>query len=285
MLSRVACVFSIALVAIGVGVGLGAARQTTASAEDAERSSHAQGGSSAVQPVVIPLTTGSVQPTADFALAVDDEDPSAEIPAAPSVSRTQDELYWTGEGPGDELRTFVAQQRHADLLLVSYPAPDGPEKPNPPPKCNLRDTLPGPKAIWAACGIVTDNKKVVRQFFRADSVFPAQHFGCGKATLACGSEKWGYRHIKDGKQRDWENIAAYDNVNWREAADWGMWTALKYPKATEYRASNDTFSYRTPIYLKDKRTGKTVKTADVITVVASKTKNIITAYPTNVRNF
>ena len=61
---------------------------------------------------MIPQTTGFEQPTADFTLAIEDEDPPEEIPAAPAV--TQGELYWTGEGPGDELRTFVAHQRHAE---------------------------------------------------------------------------------------------------------------------------------------------------------------------------
>ena len=286
MLSRTTYVFGITLVAIGVSVSLGtAASQTTAassaSVAGAEPSSRAQGGSSPV-PVVGPLVTESEPPAAeDLALVIEDE--VAEIPAAPAALQNQSDFYWTGDGPGDELRTFVARQRDADMQLAVYPAPDGGDR--TAARCNQRDTFPGPKAIWAACGIFTDNKKVVRQFFRAESRFPAPHFGCGRATLACGSKQWGYRHILDRHIQEWENIARYDNVNWREAADWGMWTALKHPSSTNYRASNDTFGYWTPIYLKNKKTGETVKRADVVTVVASKTKNIITSYPTNIRNF
>jgi hypothetical protein len=141
------------------------------------------------------------------------------------------------------------------------------------------DVYPGPKARWAPCGIPDRRTKVVRLFFRAASGATQPQMATGRATLACGSEEWGYRHILKRHIHDWEGIAIYDNVNWREAADWGMWNALKYPDQIVYRADNDTFSYIRTINLKNKKTKETVRTAKVFVVVAHKTKNIITAYP------
>jgi hypothetical protein len=144
---------------------------------------------------------------------------------------------------------------------------------------------PGPGAVWRACGISDKNTKVVRKFDRAASRFPAPHFGAGVASLGCGSKAWGYRHILDRHLSQWEFIASFDRVNWRTAADWGMWNALKHPGKTTYRASNNTYSYETTIYLKNKNTGQIVKKATVVAVVAHVTKNIITSYPTAVKNF
>jgi hypothetical protein len=152
------------------------------------------------------------------------------------------------------------------------------------PRRGPPDPYPGPKTRWLPCG-VGQGAKVVRQFFRAESRFPAAHFGAGKATLACGSKAWGYWHILERHLSQWQYVAIFDGVNWREAADWGMWNALKFPSTTIYSAKNDTWAYRTTIYLKNKKTKETVKKADVVVVVANKTKNIITAYPTAVKDY
>jgi hypothetical protein len=64
-----------------------------------------------------------------------------------------------------------------------------------------------------------------------------------------------------------------------------MWTALKYPSKTTYRKANDTWAYESPIHLRNKKTGQIVQWSLVRTVVSRKTKNIVTAIPTRVRNF
>jgi hypothetical protein len=234
------------------------------------------------------LATGPEQPTADFALAVDDADASAAMRAAPALLQAQSELYWTAAG--GELGGFGSDDdsvaAHGDTLLVAAAV----RRPDPGARerirsCNVRDDRPGPKALWAACGSDDEFKKVVRHFFRAASRFPAPHFGCGRATLVCGNADGGFRHIKNRHRKDWEFIAAFDNEPWGRAADWGMWNALKHPSKTTYRADNDTWAYETPIHLKDRRTGKIVKWATVRTVVSRKTKNIVTALPTKVKNF
>jgi hypothetical protein len=129
---------------------------------------------------------------------------------------------------------------------------------------------------------------VVRHFFRGATVFPAQHFGCGRATLLCGNRDGkggGFFHIEKDHRGQWEYIASFDNVNWRTAADWGMWSALKYPSETEYNAEKDSWNYTGPIYLKNYRTGEIVKRAEVTVYVKPRTKNIVSAFPHDVKNY
>lgn len=132
-------------------------------------------------------------------------------------------------------------------------------------------------ATWAACGVFDSNTKLVRTFERVGwgSVLS------GKAYLKCGSDVWGYRHIQQRHQADWEAIAVYDGVNWRTAADWAIAETLLWPASATYRSSNDTYLYRRQIQLRNKSTGKVVATKYVNVVIARKTQNIITAYPSS----
>lgn len=142
-----------------------------------------------------------------------------------------------------------------------------------------------PPAIWGACGGFTDKHKVVRTYDRTGVSGMAR----GLSRIKCGSQDtsspngkgWGYRHIKFRHQRDWERIAIFNRVNWRDAADWATWTALMYPETSTYRASNDTYALTVHIYLRDYRNSSIVAKAKVTVVVASQSKNIITSYPGN----
>jgi hypothetical protein len=121
----------------------------------------------------------------------------------------------------------------------------------------------------------------VRTFPRVKTSPGIGYIAGGTANLACGSASWGYRHILQRHLAEWQSNAAIAGNNWRDLADLAISAALIDPDVTAYSQRNDTFCYSRLIYLADNRTGKVVgeKTPNVI--VASRTKNIITAYPSN----
>ncbi|MEV4480014.1 hypothetical protein [Micromonospora coxensis] len=137
-------------------------------------------------------------------------------------------------------------------------------------------------AVWGACGIFTDNHKLVRAFSRkaarTTSGAPGSLPG-GTSNLKCGSEKWGYRHIVKRHLSQWENDAKIERKNWRDLADFAIGVALSDPDAVTYRKSNDTYCFSREIYLVDKRTGRVVAYRYPNVSIAAKSKNIITAYP------
>lgn len=137
---------------------------------------------------------------------------------------------------------------------------------------------------WAACGVFTDRLKVVRQFSRQQTQPPnAPYFGTGRGTLACGSDKWGYRHIVQEHESQWEYRAFQVSGNWRDVADFGIEWALKNPYYVTYRKSNDTYCYGRTIYLLNKKTLQRVGQYEATVIIGHNTQNIITAYPPNKR--
>jgi hypothetical protein len=137
-------------------------------------------------------------------------------------------------------------------------------------------------ATWGACGIFDDRFKLVRVFYRSASNVPnGPEIGSGTSDLHCGSEKWGYRHIKDRHRSQWEYDAYLVGRDWRTHADWAIDWILKAPQSTTYRAKNDTYCYSRKLYLVRRRDGKVVGTRTPHVVVARMSKNIITAFPNN----
>ncbi|MGW0663399.1 hypothetical protein [Streptodolium elevatio] len=129
-----------------------------------------------------------------------------------------------------------------------------------------------PADTWAGCGVSDDKHKLVRTFSKSGGP------GGPSAYLRCGSENWGYRHIKARHIQDWENLAAMAGDNWRAFADWAMEQILKVPGSVDYRDSNDTWSFSAPIQIK-RADGSVVATYHPLVSVANDSKNIITAYP------
>lgn len=50
------------------------------------------------------------------------------------------------------------------------------------------------------------------------------------ATLFCGNDRYGYRHIATGHGMDWQNIAFYTGENWRFLADFAIEQILTVPE-------------------------------------------------------
>lgn len=101
----------------------------------------------------------------------------------------------------------------------------------------------------------------------------------GTSNPACGSSKWGYRHIIANHLSEWQSRAAEASENWRDTADYGIQWALKDPDRVRYRSSNDTYCFSRQIDLVNNRTGQVVDHYFHTVVVARVTKNILTAWP------
>jgi len=135
--------------------------------------------------------------------------------------------------------------------------------------------------VWAACGIFTDNQKLVRAYKRkamhttsgAPGYVPA-----GTSNLRCGSEKWGYRHIVKNHLSQWEQNAAIERKNWRDLADFAINLSLSDPDKVTYRKANDTYCFSRQIVLINKRTGEVAAYKYPKVSIASVSKNVITAY-------
>jgi hypothetical protein len=132
---------------------------------------------------------------------------------------------------------------------------------------------------WGSCGVTTDKLKVLRTFNRVRGSDGSKSLAGGKSNLACGNEKWGYKHIVKEHLEDWQNIAAVAGENWRDTADLAISSALGDPDEVKYGSGNDTFCFSHLIYLADKKTGKVEGTNRPRTIVAHETKNIINAFP------
>jgi hypothetical protein len=143
---------------------------------------------------------------------------------------------------------------------------------------------PGTAATtWANCGILAKDTKIVRSFTRIRADTGVGYTPGGISNLACGNAAWGYRHILQRHAREWEYDAFRTQGNWRDVADFAIAAALRDPDATAYDQGRDTFCYSRLILLINNRTGQQVGTRTPNVIIAGATKNIITAFPTNVQ--
>lgn len=149
------------------------------------------------------------------------------------------------------------------------------------------DSRVQPMQVWGACGVITDNKKVLRTFSRHKATAPGgKHMRSGKSKLQCGRPDnaqgkggYGYRHITEDHLGDWSTLATRTSQNWRDVADLAIESALKDPDSVSYAKTNDAFCFSRLIYLVNKRTGKTVGTNKPRTILSAGSTDIITAYP------
>ncbi|MGW5311136.1 hypothetical protein ACWEQ0_14825 [Nocardia thailandica] len=122
---------------------------------------------------------------------------------------------------------------------------------------------PAQAVVWGACGVSTSDHKVVRTY--------------SKAVLKCGTQNWGYNHIKARHIGEWEGLAAIENKNWRDIADMAIAKSLDSPDRT-VDAGGGKRCYSGQIYLVNHVTGQIAKTVQP-TVIVGSSGDIITAYP------
>lgn len=129
-------------------------------------------------------------------------------------------------------------------------------------------------AVWAACGISDEPGKLVRRFPRVAG--PP-----GTASdLLCGTDGFGYRHIKQRHMTQWESLAFMVGSNWRDFADFAIEQILKAPEPgfPTYDAGRDTWTYRAPVQIIDNN-GEVRDTYRPFVIIANQDTKIITASP------
>lgn len=134
-----------------------------------------------------------------------------------------------------------------------------------------------PMATWAACGAFDSEEKLVRQYWRSGW---AGVVTSGQGYLRCGSSgnNWGYRHIQDAHQQDWENIAVGLGSDWRSFADWCIENILANPDYVVYRDANATFTFRSTVYIYNNQ-GQLIATYRPVVSIGLGNERVITAFP------
>jgi len=159
----------------------------------------------------------------------------------------------------------------ADAAALQQACTSGPKTPN----VSERQT-------WGACGRTSPEDKTVRTFARAPINSPGHAMVEGTSTLYCGNLKYGYRHIADSHEYDWDQIDG--RYNWRDNADHSIEVALRHPMTVCYAESNGTFVIGYLLFEKNilkggQLTGKTLWANVIIDGGGGK---IVTAYPSSV---
>ena len=131
--------------------------------------------------------------------------------------------------------------------------------------------------IWAACGIWDEDYKLVRRFTLGKGK-PDKGPSDVRSELYCGTENWGYRHIKNSHGSQWEGLARSVGMNWRDFTDQVIRDGLKGPQRVDYRAKNLTYTYQGSFWIKDSHGNIKGRYCSQIAVTKA-SGQIITAYP------
>ena len=130
-------------------------------------------------------------------------------------------------------------------------------------------------APWGACGLGTEESKVVAQYVvNARTTF----------TLRCGSPRydsnprWGFRHILANHRENFEALAADTDQNWRDVADLALESISRDPDVAK-PAGNGKGCYSRLIFMRNLRTNQIVRSQIVRMFVVISTGDIITLYP------
>ncbi len=101
------------------------------------------------------------------------------------------------------------------------------------------------------------------------------------STLLCGNDGNGFRHIENRHGADWSAVAFYAGDNWRDLADFAILQTLTAPQPgyPAYNAKNETWTYKTPLQIKDAQ-GNVRTTYWPIVSVAARDGRIVTSFPT-----
>jgi hypothetical protein len=122
---------------------------------------------------------------------------------------------------------------------------------------------------WGACGISTDDNKLVRQF----PVNQRLNF-----YLRCGNEAKGYRHILLRHRTDFEAMAFGTNENWRDVADLAMASIASDPDQA-IPVGDGKGCYSRVLFLRNNRTNQVVRQQIFRMIVIIGTGEIISVYP------
>lgn len=133
---------------------------------------------------------------------------------------------------------------------------------------------------WAACGAFDAETKTVRTFTR--NFVSYLNLQAGNSPLKCGNDKFGYRHIKSRHMNDWGSLAGIVGSNWRDFADWSINQCLRWPASVANNGTRNTYEFKAPIQIRDKRTKKVVSTKYCnVPISRGSSRQLITAFPSS----
>jgi hypothetical protein len=136
-----------------------------------------------------------------------------------------------------------------------------------------------PDTVYAACGINDSSTKLVTdQFYHGMELPPMTHL---YSTLRCGTDRWGFNHIRDNHASQYQDKANLINRNWRDLFDWTTRIALEDPDRTTWQHDNDAWCYDREFKFENLKTGEVLMKTRVRVVVNSDGDRIRTAWPTS----
>lgn len=98
------------------------------------------------------------------------------------------------------------------------------------------------------------------------------------ATLRCGNDRWGFRHIRDRHYDDYQAKANLIGRNWRDFFDWSTRWALKDPDRITWQPNPKTWCYdRQFQFIVD---NEVIMKTRVRVVLNTQGKGFVTAWPT-----
>ena len=131
---------------------------------------------------------------------------------------------------------------------------------------------------WAACGRTDPETKVAKTYPVQPPIGgPARTY----AVLQCGNDKYGYRHIADKHGQEWSDLAVLTGGPWQSLADFAITQTLTVPQPgyPQYDAGRNTWTYKSPLQIKD-RDGQARATYWVVIGVAAQDGKVLTGFYT-----
>lgn len=119
----------------------------------------------------------------------------------------------------------------------------------------------GSRPNWGACGILTNEQKMVYDF--------------GGVNLRCGTASWGYRHIKNRHFNEFQNLARAGGLNWSDLVHWAIHFTIKDPDNTITGCRDRV------IFLHDRRNGNLVWQQRFKMIYNTSNGQVITVYPSS----
>jgi hypothetical protein len=132
---------------------------------------------------------------------------------------------------------------------------------------------------WAPCGRSDPADKPVKTYPVQPPVGgPTRTY----AVLRCGDDKFGYRHIADKHGQQWADLAVYTGGPWQSLADFAITQTLTVPQPgyPRFNAGKNTWSYKSPLQIKDSQ-GQVRVTYWVIVGVAAQDGKVLTSFYSN----
>ena len=131
------------------------------------------------------------------------------------------------------------------LLLPAMAATPASASVNTPSSVAAPMAATGGLPPWSACSSVENSEQKIIANYDRDFGVPRNGgpiFNKGTSSLRCGTQGWGYFHIKMKHLRKWERLASEtDHQTWMDVAHVGLAKTLADPDTDTYSGKRETF--------------------------------------------